>query len=134
MQKRGRFQQKIELREAIGKRNGARQALDAGQDALNGLVGNGKMENELVGIVDAEGDDVALPQYPLTDFFAVEEDPVAIASVFDAESAALVYNRGALAGDQRVGKLEVISDFTTAAHCENRFGDGNGLAGTRREI
>ncbi len=83
------------------------------------------MEDDLVTVVDAEGDHIAVAQRVLLHLRAIHKQAVAVAAVHQAVAGALGHDRRAAAGDAAVVKLQNIVDLTAAPDVEglNRQGD-----------
>ncbi len=90
------------------------------------------MEDDLVTVVDAERDHVAVAQQVLQNFGAVHEDAGAIAPVLHPVAGALGHNRRAAAGDAPIVKLQSVVDLAAAPDVEGLRRQGNLLAGAVR--
>ena len=124
MQEHGRFEQQIELAEADGRGFAGGDAPYAGEQVLDGAFRRRRVKDDAVGVVQAEGDDVAFLQGSLADALAVDEHAQLVAAIFDVILPALGDNRRAIAGDAAVGHSELIAHFP-AANGKGRGGYGN---------
>ena len=101
-------------------------ALDAREQMGKGIRGAGsRSKNDLIGIVQAKADDVAILQFAAFDFRTIHKQAAALPAILDVELVGFQNDRGALAGDAAVGKLQVISRFGTPANEEGRLGDAH---------
>jgi hypothetical protein len=126
MQQRGGGEELVELAQArAGAANcvGAGDVPHASQQVGDGVFagGSGGAVDNLVRIVDAEGDDVAVLQLAAFHLFAVYEEPAALAAIFDVMLVGLNYDRGASARNTAVGKLQVVPGFGAAADEKRRL-------------
>ena len=131
MQQHGRFEEQIEFAETDGRRLAGGDASHAGEEVLNRDLPGGGMENDLVGILQAERDYVAIMQGPLGDSLAVDKNAELIPAILQKILAALGKNRRAVARDAAVGNREMVSHFA-AANQKRRLGDGDRPAGVFR--
>ncbi len=132
MQKRGRFEQKIEFVESTGRRVAAGNAVNAAEEIGNRSIVVRRTENEFVEIVHAETDYVAIFQHMAGGFFAVDENSVTLAAIFKVVAAVLRNDGGALARDARVRQLQVLGGFAGAANQEWHFDETHKAAGPVR--
>ena len=130
MQKRCRLEKKIQFPEACGNRRAAGKCLDASKNNLEGILENNRVENQLVGVVEAERDGIAFFQSMPFDLLAVHENAVKIATVFQMVAALGGNNRAALAGNTRVGKLKIVVCAATAPDEEGRLVHNHQLSST----
>jgi len=84
--------------------------------------GSGGAVDDFVGVVDAEGDDVAILQLAAFHLFAVDEQAAALAAILDVKFVGFDHYRGAIAGNTAVGKLQVVTGFRAAADEKRRLG------------
>jgi hypothetical protein len=124
MQKHRRFEEKVEFLEAAWSGVNTRYALDAAENMLNRSVGRGRPEDNFVGIINAETNDVAIIQYAAIDLLSAYVETSAVAPVFETPAVALGNNCGALTGDAAVGKPEMIPSLA-APNTEGRFREAN---------
>jgi hypothetical protein len=89
VQKHRCFEEKIQFVEATIRRIGPRYILYPGEDILNGTLRHNGPEDDLVGILDAKADDVAVFQYAAVDRFFVHMEAAAMASVLKMPPIAL---------------------------------------------
>ena len=122
MQQHGRFQQQIQLAEADGRSFAGGNTSHARQEIFDGDFRRGGMEDELVGIFQAEGDDVTFLQDALGDFLAVDKQPELISAILQNILFAFRENHRAIAGDAAVRDGQLISHFA-AANCKGQLGD-----------
>jgi hypothetical protein len=90
------------------------------------------MKDDLVTVVDAEGDHVAVAQQVLLNLGAVHKHAVAIAAVLQPVAGAVGHNRRAAARDAPVVKLQNVVDLAAAPDVEGLKRQGNLLAGAVR--
>ena len=83
----------------------------------------GGAEDDLVGVVKAEGDGVAILEFATFDFFAVDEEAAALAAILEIETIGFDHDGGAVAGNAAVGELQVVAGFDAAADHKGRLGD-----------
>ncbi len=122
------MEENIQFTKAAGGGIIAGQAVHACQKALNrGLISGGP-EDDLIRIIKAEGDHIAVLQGAIFDLFPVDENSAAVAAIFEIISVRLAYEGGTLARDARVGELEVVPSVATAADEKRRFTDLNTAA------
>ena len=100
-------------------------ALDAGKQVPNRHVAIRGAESDLVGVIESESDGVAILQDTMIYLLSVDEDALAVTTVFKSVAIPLRDDRGTPAGDAAVGKLEMISGLTPAADEKGRLGDAN---------
>jgi len=125
VQKRRRLQQEIQFPQAIGRGRAAGQMFDTGEDSLNRFLGRGSVEDNLIGVLEPERNDVAFFQDMSLDFLAIQKDSLPVSAIFNVAVAVSGNNGSALPGNQRVGKLEVIPGFAATAHDKRPFGDAH---------
>src|SRR5258708_32351332 len=75
----------------------------------------GRAEDDLVRVLEAEGDGVAILQLAAIDFFPVDEEAAALAAILDVEAIGLDDHGGAVARDAAGGELRVVVGFGSAA-------------------
>ena len=99
--------------------------LHAGEQLWKGIVVRtfGGAEDDLVGVVQAEGDGVAILEFTTFDSFAIDEEAAALAAIFEIETISFDHHRGAIAGNAAVGELQVVAGFDAAADHKRRLGD-----------
>jgi hypothetical protein len=114
MQERSRRKEKIELAEPAGNRFAPGHVLDAIQNRLNRRLRRSGPEDDFVGFLESETDNVAILQNVMIHFIPVHVDAPAVAAVFETVAAILANDCGALAGNAGVGKLEVIPGLAAA--------------------
>jgi hypothetical protein len=123
MQKRGRFEQQIQFAKTAAGRFGTGDVFDARQKMRQGVgagVGCGAID-DFVGIVETEGDRIAVLQFAAFGFFAVHEEAAALAAILDVILVALHHDRGAVARDAAIRQLEVIAGFRSTADEERHL-------------
>src|SRR5579872_871261 len=128
MQKHRCFEEKIEFLQTCRRSARARNALNTAKNVLNRSVGRGESKNNFVGIFEAEANEIAVLQNAAINLFPVHEDAAAVAPVFEIPALTLGNDRGTLAGDAAVDKLQMVPSLT-ASQVERRFCEGN--KGTR---
>ncbi len=117
VKERSGFEEALEFCEAAAGLLGAGDVLHACEEVRKGFVGGagGRTENDFVGILEAEADNVAVLELAAFHFFAVDEKAAALAAVLDVEAIAFDDDGGAIARDAAVGKLEMVAGFGAAA-------------------
>src|SRR5258706_236731 len=121
MQQRSCFEQPLELGQTTAT---AARRLRAGyvlhaREELRKRIGVRTLagaEDDLVRVLEAEGDRVAVLQFAAFDFFAVDEQAAALAAILDVEAVRFDDHGGAVAGDAAVGELQMISRLCAPAH------------------
>src|SRR5713101_1529008 len=83
----------------------------------------GRAEDDLVRVLEAEGDGVAILQLAAIDFFPVDEEAAALAAIPDVEAIGLDDHGGAVARDAAVGELQVVAGFGASADHKRRLRD-----------
>jgi len=69
----------------------------------------GGPEDYFVGVVETEGDRVAILKLAAIDFFSVDEEAAALAAIFDIEAIGFDDHGRAVAGDAAVGELQMVA-------------------------
>ncbi len=90
-----------------------RQGIGAG-------VGGGAID-DFVGVVEAEGNGVAVLQLAALGLFAIDEQSAALAAILNVELAGFGDDGGAIPRDAAVGELQVIAGFRAAADQEGHL-------------
>src|SRR6184192_3672325 len=85
----------------------------------------GEPEKDFVGVLEAEGDDIAVLQLAALHFFAVDVKPAALAAILDVKTVGFDDDGGAIAGNAAVGKLQVVAGFRAPADQEMRLRHSN---------
>src|SRR5216683_204601 len=88
----------------------------------------GGAKDDLVGVVEAEGDGVAVLEFTAINFFAVDKEAAALAAIFDIETIGFNDHGGAVAGDAAVGELQVVAGLGAAANHKRSLGDAGEAA------
>src|SRR6202158_6422516 len=85
MKKRGGFKEKLQLAEPPADMLRTGDVLDASEEQRNRIIigALGGAEDDLVRVVEAEGDGVAVLEFAAIDFFAVDEEAAALAAILD---------------------------------------------------
>src|ERR1700736_4888664 len=117
MQQRRGGEELIELGEVataagrVRRGGGTGNVLDAGEQVGQGIVGGagGGAVKDFVGVVEAEGNEVAILEFPAFDFFVIDEEAATLAAILDVVLVGLYDDRGAIAGDAAVRELEMIA-------------------------
>jgi hypothetical protein len=75
VQKSGSFQEEVELAKTAADRFRTSDVLDAGEKVGYGFLAAGcsRAENDFVGVLQTEGDGVAVAERPAFDFLSVNE-------------------------------------------------------------
>ena len=127
MQQHGRFEQQVELAESDGRRFHAGNAPHAGEEILNRDLRRGSVKHDLVGIFEAERDDVAFLQRPSGNSFAVDEHAELVPAILQKVLAVLGENRRAVARDPAVRDRQLVADVA-ASDQKRRLREGHGPA------
>jgi len=85
----------------------------------------GRAEQDFVGILQPEGDGVAVLKFAAFNFFAVDEETAALSAILDVEAIGFDDHRGAIPGDTPVGKLQMVSGFSAAPDHERSLRDAD---------
>ena len=96
----------------------------AGEEERKGIFVRalGGAEDDLVGIIEAEGDGVAILEFTAFDFFAVDEQAATLAAILDIETIGFDHHGGTVAGNAAVGELQVIAGFGAPADHKRGLG------------
>src|SRR5215472_1915948 len=78
-------------------------------------------EENLVGVLEAERNYIAVLQLAALHFFAVDEEPAALPAILNVKTVSFDDDSGAVARDATVGKLEVVAGFRASAHQKGRL-------------
>ena len=107
MQQGSRFQQKIQFAEAAPVRFRAGDVLDTRQQARDRFFtrATGQAKENLVGVLQAESNHVAVQQFAALHLLAVDEEPAALAPILHVVTVRLHDNGRAISRDAAVGKL-----------------------------
>src|SRR6202171_3566805 len=125
MKKRGGFKEKLQLAEPAADMLRTGDVLDASEEQRNRIIigALGGAEDDLVRVVEAEGDGVAVLEFAAIDFFAVDEEAAALAAILDIVAIGFDDHGGAVAGDAAVRELQVVAGFGAAAEHKRRLSD-----------
>ena len=107
MQQGSRFQQKIQFAEAAPARFRAGDVLDTRQQVWDRFFtrATGQAKENLVGVLQAEGNHVAVLQFAALHLLAVDEEPAPLAPILHVVTVRLNDNGRAISRDAAVGKL-----------------------------
>ncbi len=118
---------KLSLPSPMGEVSTAGNASHAGEQIFNRNFLGGGMKNDLVGIFETEGDDIAFLQGLLGGAFAVHKNAQLIPAILQKIVVRLDADRRAIAGDPAIGDSHLVSHFA-AADQKWRLGNGHGAA------
>src|SRR5260370_4973522 len=123
MQQGGRFQEALEFDQAAARRLRAGDVLHAREQlgkriAVSALDG---AEDDLVRVVETEGNRVAILQFAAIDFLPVHEEAATLAAILDIEAIGLDDRSGAAAGDAAIGWLEAAPRSRAPPEHERRL-------------
>ena len=121
MQEHGRFEEQAQLLQSSRSGAGGIRSRNAAQEALKRRVGRRGPENNLIGIFQAERDDVRVSQRAALDSFPVYKDAPALALIFESVTIALGDNRRALPRDAPILELDVVARLAAAANQKRRL-------------
>src|SRR5215467_10194529 len=79
-------------------------------------------EENLVGVLEAERNYIAVLQLAALHFFAVDEQPAALPAILNVKTVGFDDDSGAVARDAAVGKLQVVAGFRAPADQKRRLG------------
>ena len=82
-------------------------------------------EENLIGVFEAEGNDVAILKLAALHFFAVDEEPTALAAILNIEAVGLDDNGGTVARNAAVGELQMVAGFGAAPDQKGRLRDAH---------
>src|SRR5207253_4441229 len=101
--------------------------LDARQQVRDGFFirAAGEAEENFVGILEAKGDDVAVVELAALHFFTVDEEPPALATILEVEAIGFDDDRGAIARNAAVRKLQMVAGLRAAPDQERRLRDAH---------
>ena len=125
MQQGSGFQQTLELDEAAARGLRAGDVLDSGEEVRErGFISAGiRTENDLVRIVNPESDGVAVLKLAALHLFAIDEKAASLSAIFDVKAARFDDDRGAVARDAPVGKLQMVAGLGAPSDHEGSLRD-----------
>src|SRR5579863_1787002 len=81
----------------------------------------GRAIDDFVGIIESEGDRVAILQFAALCFLAIHEEAAALSAILDVVLVALHHDRGAIARYAAIRQLKVIAGLRSAADKERHL-------------
>ena len=128
MQKRGGFEQQVELAQAAGQGGlSGGDGANARQHGLHRLLAGTRAEGNARALFDAELDHVAVDENSLGHFVPVDEQALAMAPVLKDIADIGRDDGGAAARDARIGELQMVAGIAPATNEKGRVWNGNHL-------
>ncbi len=127
VQKRSGFEKQVELAQTSTRGFGTGDVFNAREQLRNGILAcaAGGAKQDLVGVIEPEGDRIAVLELAAFHFFAVDEKAATLAAILDVKAIGLDDDGRTVTRDAAIGELQVVASLRAAADQKRSLRDAH---------